>query len=297
MWLVYLQQSRKTFKALANYGTWLTCFFRIDIRYKGKISRLKSASDIAAWIEERRKRFPTKAKRENLEHRRKLEEKLQASRRALAEAETAKQMVREARNDGEDAKEEAEVLLKLKDLKRRLRKQQRQIRTAKAKILRSKSEANHGGAGDFAPATAQESKRLDRSAGDKGVTARGNTDIIKHEGADPLVLQVSTPPVQEDQSITDGETARGHAKQESEYEKDVVSPIPTHSPLISASKPSLRAPSDRIEELPLLQDAQQLRTEPSRSLCTSTVHTAEPRSNLKQSGLLDTDGASLLSND
>ena len=104
---------------------------------------MKSASDIAAWIEECRKRFPSKAKRENIEHRRKLEEKLQASRRALAEAETAKQRVGEARNDGEDAKEEAEVSLKLQDLKRRLRKQQRQIRIAQSKRLRSKSEANH----------------------------------------------------------------------------------------------------------------------------------------------------------
>lgn len=258
---------------------------------------MKSAPDIAAWIEERKKRFPTKAKRENLEHRRKLEEKPQASRGALAEAENAKQRVREVRNHGEDSKEEVEVLLKLQDLKRRLRKQQRRIRTAEAKTLRSKSETNHGGAGDFAPATAQESKRLDRSAGDKGVAALENTDIIKHEGADPLVLQVSNLPVQEDQSITDDETTQGHAKQESEYEKDAVSSIPTHSPLISASKLSLRAPSDMTEELPLMQDAQQLRTEPPRSPCTSTVHTIEPRSNLKQSSLLDTDRASLLSND
>lgn len=83
---------------------------------------MKSASDITAWIEERRKRFPTKARREHQdEHQRKLEEKLLASQRALAETETARQRDREARNDGKDAKEKGEVLLKLKDVKRRLK--------------------------------------------------------------------------------------------------------------------------------------------------------------------------------
>lgn len=53
---------------------------------------MKSASDVTAWILDRRKRFPTKARRENQdEHQRNLEEKILASRRALAETETAKQ--------------------------------------------------------------------------------------------------------------------------------------------------------------------------------------------------------------
>lgn len=103
---------------------------------------MKSASDIAAWIEERRTRFPTKARRE---------EKLQASRRALAEADTTKQRTMEARNDGEDAKEESEVLLKLRDLKRRLRKHGRRIRVVEAKASRSKFEANHDGTGQQKP--------------------------------------------------------------------------------------------------------------------------------------------------
>lgn len=139
---------------------------------------MKSASDIAAWIEERRTRFPTKARRE---------EKLQASRRALAEAETTKQRAMEARNDGEDAKEDSEVLLKLRDLKRRLRKHGRRIRVVEAKASRSKFEANHDGTGHVIPAKAQGSKRSNKSAGKKGITALGNTAKMKREGADPLV--------------------------------------------------------------------------------------------------------------
>lgn len=247
----------------------------MEICYKGEVFELKSASDITAWIEERRKRFPTKARRENQdEHQRNLGGKLLASGRALAETETAKQRVRGLINDGEDAKGEGELLLKLKDLKRRLIKQGRRIRAAEAKAMRLKSESNKDGAGVFEAAT-HESKRFEKSAGEKGMTVLGNTDIIKLEGADPLVTQLPTPPLQEDRSISDGETAQGYVKPESEDGREVVSSIPTHSPLIPASQPSRPASSDKTAELSLEQDAPRLQTEPPRSPCGSTIHTAE----------------------
>lgn len=233
---------------------------------------MRSASDITAWIEERRKRFPTKARREHQdEHQLKLEEKLLASQQALAETETARQRDREAENDGKDAKEEDEVLLKLKDIKRRLKKQARRIRTAEAKALRLKSEANQNEAGIFEAAAAQESKRFEKSAGGKGMTVLGNTDITKLEGADLLVTHLSTPPGQEDRSKFDSETAQGPAKPESEDGIEVVSPLPKRSPLISASQP---ASSDKTAELSD-EDAPQLRAKLSRSPCSSTSHTAE----------------------
>lgn len=36
--------------------------FRLQFEYRGQTSTLQSSSDIAAWIEERKKRFPTKAR-------------------------------------------------------------------------------------------------------------------------------------------------------------------------------------------------------------------------------------------
>lgn len=247
----------------------------MEIFYKGKVFELKSASDITAWIEERRKRFPTKARRENQdEHQRNLEEKLQASRRALAETEAAKQRGRGVISDGKDAKEESELLLKLKDLKRRLIKQGRRIRAAEAKAMRLKSEASKDGAGVFEAAT-HESERFEKNAGEKRMTVLGNTDIIKLEGADPLVVQLPTPPLQEDRSISNGETAQGYVKPESGDGKEVVSSIATHSPLIPASQPSRPTSSDKTAELSLEQDAPRLQTEPPRSPCSSTIHTAE----------------------
>lgn len=114
--------------------------------------------------------------------------------------------------------------------------------------MRLKSEANQNAARIFEATAAQESKRFEKSAGGKGMTVLGKTDITKLESADLLVTYLSTPPVQEDRSKFDSETAQGPAKPESEDGREVVSPIPTRSPLISASEP---ASSDKTAELSL----------------------------------------------
>lgn len=137
--------------------------------------------------------------------------------------------------------------------------------------MRLKSEANQNAARIFEATAAQESKRFEKSAGGKGMTVLGKTDITKLESADLLVTYLSTPPVQEDRSKFDSETAQGPAKPESEDGREVVSPIPTRSPLISASEP---ASSDKTAELSL-EDASQLRAKLSRSPCCSTIDTAE----------------------
>lgn len=121
----------------------------------------------------------------------------------------------------------------------------------------------------------------------------GNTDVIKLEGADPLVTQLPTPSSQEDRSISDGETAQDHSKPESEQGREVVSSIPTHSPLISVSQPSRRPSSDKTAESSLEQGPR-LQTQPLRSSCSSTIRTAELSLNPNN---LDTDRASLQSND
>lgn len=55
---------------------------RLQFTYKGRISTLKSTSDIATWIEERKKRYPTKAKiAEKAERAHRVREELQAARR------------------------------------------------------------------------------------------------------------------------------------------------------------------------------------------------------------------------
>ena len=59
----------------ANVASGPSQLGQLQICYKGRTSVLRSAADIAAWIEERKKRFPTKAKRAQVaEHRRQQEE-------------------------------------------------------------------------------------------------------------------------------------------------------------------------------------------------------------------------------
>ncbi|PGH18473.1 hypothetical protein AJ80_04443 [Polytolypa hystricis UAMH7299] len=80
---------------------------QLKITYRGQTSVLQSSTDIAAWIEERRKRFPTRAR---------VEEKLK-------EAEERKQAVKEARKAKASAaalhreKEQEEVKRRLNDAK------------------------------------------------------------------------------------------------------------------------------------------------------------------------------------
>lgn len=102
-----------------------------------------------------------------------------------------------------------------------------------------------------------------------------NTDIIKLARVDAPVTQLPTPPLQEDRSISDGETAQNYAKPEFEDEGEVVSSMPTHSPLIPASQPSRPASSDKPAELSLEQYCPRLQPEPSSSPCSSTIHSAE----------------------
>lgn len=80
------------------------------------------------------------------------------------------------------------------------------------------------------------------------MTVLRNTDIVKLARVDPLVTQLPTPPLQEDRSISDGETAQNYAKPEFEDEGVDVSSIPTHSPLIPASQPSRPASLEKPAE-------------------------------------------------
>lgn len=122
------------------------------------------------------------------------------------------------------------------------------------------------------------------------MTVLRNTDIIKLASVDPLV----------DTASPYSAIARGSEhirwrdspelvmlKPEFEDGGEVISSIPTHSPLIQASQPSRPASSDKPAELSLEQDGLRLQPEPSSSPYSSTVHTAT--SHPKQSSLLDTD--------
>jgi hypothetical protein len=149
----------------------------LQFTYKGQTSILQSASDIASWIEERKKRFPTKAKiAEKAERTRQLREEHQSANRdresttrQKAEAkENEKADAKAKRKIDRRAKEEADVktnrdpksdpeskqtglmpkgtadkaTLKIEKLRKQLEKEEKRAARAAAKVTKLKAEAS-----------------------------------------------------------------------------------------------------------------------------------------------------------
>ncbi|GAD92678.1 CCCH zinc finger protein [Paecilomyces variotii No. 5] len=130
----------------------------LQFTYKGRISTLQSQADIAAWIEERKKRFPTQ---QRVEERKKVHEEAQRARNEALkqkqkQREEAKQKQKEARAKQEQAKEErkaaaegsenpmdaaAKARQKADKLRRKLMKEEKRAAKAEADAERARLEA------------------------------------------------------------------------------------------------------------------------------------------------------------
>ncbi|KAL8907600.1 MAG: hypothetical protein Q9207_001337 [Kuettlingeria erythrocarpa] len=118
---------------------------QLEIKYRGQTSNLQSSADIASWIEERRKRFPTAARKaENDARLEKIRQERQQKREEKKQAFEAerlfKRQLKTMENDKQAAREKAK--LKVEKLRRKLEKEERRIAKAEAKSLkRSAPEA------------------------------------------------------------------------------------------------------------------------------------------------------------
>lgn len=154
----------------------LTQVYRLQFTYRGHTSTLQSTSDIASWIEERKKRFPTKNRiAEKAERARQIRQEMQAARRerlslakqnavAKAKEKVATQATRKAELKdkretdakielgikNEDVKENSPIpndpaekaKLKMEKLQRRLEKVEKRAARAAAEVSKLKAEAS-----------------------------------------------------------------------------------------------------------------------------------------------------------
>ena len=105
---------------------------RLQFCYKGRLATLKSASDIAAWIEERKKRFPTKARAdEAAKQKQKMMEEARAAKSLRKE--DVKKRREEAERKRKDLDEEAKVKLKAEKLRKQYEKAQKRVAEMEAK--------------------------------------------------------------------------------------------------------------------------------------------------------------------
>lgn len=117
--------------------------FRLQFLHNGRLETLKTADDIAAWIAERKRRFPTKAK---IEEAAKWKTKAEETERAAKEQ--RKELARkkaEAVQKQEELDMKLKIKLKTEKLKRRLEKAQRGMAkleaiTSKIKEKRAKAQ-------------------------------------------------------------------------------------------------------------------------------------------------------------
>ncbi|PGH10774.1 hypothetical protein AJ79_05247 [Helicocarpus griseus UAMH5409] len=188
----------------------------LKFTYKGQTSTLQSSSDIAAWIEERKKKYPTRARVE--ERLKEAEEKKQAIKEAReakkakeiavrqqknAEQEEARRQLREARVKKEQDKLERKALreqetldpadaavkakLRAEKLRRRLMKEEKRVAKAEADAekarLRAESQRpptngiqERGGKADTASGLSAEHAPASQSA-EPETTKTGDTQV------------------------------------------------------------------------------------------------------------------------
>ncbi|KAB2572534.1 hypothetical protein BFW01_g4126 [Lasiodiplodia theobromae] len=106
----------------------------LQFEYKGKSSTLKTPEDIAAWIEERRKRFPTKQriaqKQKEEEEKRRTREEAQAERKPRYPQKERDTKKRKRKDDDKPDK----AIRKAEKLREKLRKAEEAVAKARAKL-------------------------------------------------------------------------------------------------------------------------------------------------------------------
>ncbi|MCJ1469275.1 hypothetical protein MMC07_007908 [Pseudocyphellaria aurata] len=271
---------------------------QLQFSYRGRTSILQSSSDIAAWLEERKKRFPTKARMdEQKESLRQLQENQRAATQLLIEA-RAKQKAegkekkksnihgtpngsctKEQKLEPQETDKEASIApndvaakakLKVEKLRRRLEKEERRVAKAEARASRLKIEANDSKAKRPAPGTSEPVKKRKRSesvASGKGENGEEAREIKPDVVALPETEAASAPQQghettikKEDNNIESGRT-EFHSL---EHKAHVLSTI-SHDPLTPTSQPSVSEASEPEPERTSVQPSAQPSTNRSDS--------------------------------
>jgi hypothetical protein len=179
----------------------------LQITYRGRTTNLQSPAEIAAWIEERKKRFPTKAKVE--ERKKAMEEAKKAKEEALRQKDLSrKQDMKKAQKDQEqavtnpvDAAEKAKR--KADKLRRKLMKEQKKVEKAEAdaewarmrveELQRSSTDINK----DAASSSTQEGQPQPNPEGRTDTAPDQKTGALESQGERsapaPAPVQISEP--------------------------------------------------------------------------------------------------------
>ena len=232
-------------------------FFRLQFTYKGQTATLQSPSDIAAWLEERKKRFPTKARAEEVAERKR---KLQEAQKAANEARKEKQDKRKAeikeKQKPEDPNEAAQkAKLKAEKLRRQLKREEKRIARAEAEAAKAKKEANPVKNSKITPDQGTESKKRKRGG------SIASTTSVTVDGHDEVKVESMGPTKNDDQSVvedkvikkeTPDQTAEPDELQKTPTEASTNALQPTNAPPVI--KATIGLPSEPSVPIPDLDN-------------------------------------------
>ena len=258
--------------------------FRLQFEYRGQTSTLQSSSDIAAWIEERKVRFPTKAraaeiaekKRQRQEGqqvaylaRKEAQEKQRAEKEEIQKKKREEEQIRKQKkfkDDSEDAAGKAKR--KVEKLRRQLEKVERRAAKAEAKASKNKLQDDANGCGGTESNDSQKRKRSDsdishnKKSGEANITKPGqpfhtNTTNGTAIQAEPFF----------DSKQKANETAiHNFALTTLQEKEEAVASIP--DPLTPTSQPA--APDDHSDPLPSILESDS--APPATSLSNGLSH-------------------------
>ncbi len=167
----------------------------LQFTYRGQTATLQSPADIAAWIEERKKRFPTRARvKEAAEHKRVLQEAQKAAKEAFKQTQDKRKNElrgRRRQDKPEEDKRERPKLdpkdvalkakLKAEKLRKRLDKEEKKIAKAEAKAEKARVETEAATKGASFPQSIVAGTKRKRGASD------GGAECLSHNSEEPAV--------------------------------------------------------------------------------------------------------------
>ncbi|KAI9702054.1 MAG: hypothetical protein M1836_001398 [Candelina mexicana] len=216
---------------------------QLQFTYKGQTATLGTPSDIAAWIEERKKRFPTKRRVE--------EKKAELSRRLGIAKNGKKAAVKEKdkhRSQKVDAKQLAvEARSKMEKARRKLEKEQEKLAWAEAAA--ADAEATKG---DVMVKHTNESKKRKRHTDDSGDLAKEEVAVkIQSSDAETFENAIAVnPTMNKKPSSASGELADDIVPASDQVSEDSMSISSTSSTLTDDEETSSSGSSSSDDERP-----------------------------------------------
>lgn len=224
----------------------------MQFTFKGQTATLNSSCEVAAWIEERKKRYPTKARAEEaVERKRQLEEARQAANRARKEAQAKRATeVREKQKPAEANPSDvsARARLKAEKLRKQLKKEEKRIAKAEAEAAKARAGSSAAIVDPVAiqkPVIHIKRKRTDSVASEQSAPAFQEVVTQRNPASSDdanIHESIKQEPVEAIQSFHEPRTLLGNAGIVQE-EKSLAPLTPTSQ----ASQPEAEVPAQTLE--------------------------------------------------